>query len=151
MGFQEEISHQRAEQQTHPGRTLRVKRSGESQSKITWGGRARRISAIYARRRRWRITSNSLISDPAARSTHYSFMPARGNQNWKWSEEQTYHSRAPPDPLANFGFPYRVVRSSRCIIRQMVTPHLVEHKKIQDVAQPRSRAGRLCILRVRFL
>ena len=34
MGFQAELSHQRAQQQTHPGRTLKVTRSGEGQCKI---------------------------------------------------------------------------------------------------------------------
>ena len=104
MGFQEELSHQWAQQQTHPGRTVKVApKQPKSIHDSIWGGR---VSAIIARgRRRWRIISNYLIPDPAAHPIHPLFY-ARGNHSWKWSE-QTYQAltRAPPDPLANFGFP----------------------------------------------
>ena len=116
MLFQEEFADQRAEQQTHPGRTVK-------NTKILWEsliddlGRSRRIFCSFRKHTEEdEEFPNELISDPAAPSNHDSLMHSPSRQKTKDGNGARANLGArdrPPCPLANFSSPQELLTTSQ--------------------------------------
>ena len=112
MLFQEEFADQWAEQQTHPGRTVK-------NTKILWEsliddlGRSRRIFCSFrTHTEEDEEFPNELISDPAAPSNHYSLMHSPSRQKTKDGNGARAnlggHARQTAMPISKFQFAARV-------------------------------------------